>query len=163
MLQWTCRSKSSSKNQLSRMHPRFFHAGASTFFNLIKRPRPEEVTSKTLTTSKDISKRCNLCHGILLAPSRFRLTRGVGNLHFNKSIIIDIIHINKYSLLHIVDETTRFRDVRFLPSVSIEPFCRISSNAGLQYIHVFFSESSLIRDHNLVRNSFILPISSIQK
>lgn len=120
LLQWTSRGKRSSTVQLSRMHPRFFHAGASELFNLIKRPRPEWVTSETLATLKDISKRCNLCQRIQRAPSRFCMTLGVENLRYNKSIIIYIIYINGDPILHIVDETTCFRDAILLPSVSIE-------------------------------------------
>lgn len=52
---------------------------------------------------------CSQTMGLLLkAPGRFRFNIRDPNTEFNHTIIVDIFYINGDSVLHVIDQTTRF-------------------------------------------------------
>lgn len=109
-----------SRTQLQKLHRQFFHTASVKLFNLIRRARPEHATTDTINILKDISARCYPCQRIRPGPVRFRVSFGAEHVRFNKRIIMDIIYIDSWPVLHIVDDGTRFYAAQFLRDISIE-------------------------------------------
>lgn len=109
-----------TRTQLSHLHKQFFHPSAQKLFNLLKRVRPNEVTTETLETLKHLFRRCDPCQRIQHAPVRFRVTVGSEDLRFNERVFMDIMVIERKPILHVVDEATEFSAARFLPDVSTD-------------------------------------------
>ena len=107
-----------TRSQLGMLHKQFFHPSVEMLLNMLKKARPEETTSKTLSVLQDLKKRCDRFQRIQNAPTRFRVSFGAENVRFNEIIMLDIFIIDGRPVLHIVDEGTRFSAARFLPDVS---------------------------------------------
>lgn len=58
-----------SDSQLEKMHRQFRHASPDKLYKLLKRARPEEVSSETLQTLGDLTKRCDPCQSIAKGPT----------------------------------------------------------------------------------------------
>lgn len=107
-----------TKAQLMKLHKQFFHPSSQKLFNLIKRARPEMATPEILQTIMELSRRCDPCQRIQLAPYRFRVSFGTENIRFNERVLMDVLFLNSKPVLHIVDEGTRFSAARLLPDYS---------------------------------------------
>ena len=107
-----------TQTQLHKIHRHFLHPSAQKLFNLLKRARPEDPTHETLKVLEDLTKRCDPCQRIQNAPLRFRVSFGAENVRFNERVFIDIMYIDSDTVLHTVDEGTRFGAARFLSDAS---------------------------------------------
>ena len=98
--------------ELNRLHRQFFHPAPTKLFNLLKRTHPSQADPETLKILNDITNRCDPCQRITSAPLRFRVSFGSDSARFNERIYMDVFYITikktKYTILHIIDEGTRF-------------------------------------------------------
>ena len=60
-----------------------------------------------------ITKFCHQCQIYSKAPGRFRFNIK-DNMNFNAELIVDIMYINKKSVLHVIDSATAFQAAKFL-------------------------------------------------
>eukprot|EP00171_Calliarthron_tuberculosum_P019742 IDg19742t1 len=103
-----------TRTQLHKLHRQFFYPSADKLFNLILRARPEARNrlNKNLT-QRNIRKMGPLSVNHP-GPVRFRVSFGAENVRFNERIIIDIMYIESWPVLHIVDDGTRFSAAQIL-------------------------------------------------
>ena len=103
-----------------KLHRKFAHPSAQKLYNLLERVGLEIVTPETLERLKTIVASCEPCQRIWNAPLWFRVSVGHENLRFNARAYIDIVYLDGWRALHIVDETTRFSAAPFLTKMSTE-------------------------------------------
>lgn len=97
-----------SRPDLLRLHRQFYHPSAGKLFALLNRADPSKANAETLRILHDIGSRCDPCQRVCNAPLRFRVSFGSDSARFNERIFMDIVYINNYPILHIVDEGTRY-------------------------------------------------------
>lgn len=106
--------------QLNMLRRRFFHLIAKKLFNLIKKAHPEHMMPETRQAMKDMTARFAPCHRTQTASLGCRVSFGTGNYRFNERILVDIMYLNRYPVLHIVDEGTHFSTVQFVPNMQTD-------------------------------------------
>ncbi len=110
--------------ELKKLHKSFGHPSVSALVNVLKRARPNEMSSEVQKTISDIVKTCLTCSVHASRPKRFKLTVGTDDLRFNHIVAIDITYISNKPILHVVDEATHYNAALFLTKISSETVCR---------------------------------------
>lgn len=105
--------------ELLRIHRCFGHPEADKIYNLLKRSALLHVKSETHDILEKITRRCKPCQELAPASHRFNFTL-CDDKEFNHITIVDIFYIEKKPLLHVVDESTHYRAVRWLPNVTAD-------------------------------------------
>ncbi len=106
--------------QLLKLHRQYAHASADKLYNLLKRVGTEAVTPATLKQLDEIVARCDPCQRIRNALLRFPVTMEHEDVRFDPKACIDIMYLDEWPVLLIVDEATRFSAARFLPKISTD-------------------------------------------
>ena len=99
--------------ELRRIHRRFGHPSTERLRRVLERAG-HEVDSDTI---EHIRKFCHHCQIHGKSPGRFKFTLR-DDIHFNHTIIIDIMYIDNKPVLHAVDEATRFTAACWLPDLT---------------------------------------------
>lgn len=94
--------------ELRRLQRRFGHPRPDELYNLLKPSELPDVASKTRQFLEKITRRCKPCQEHAPAPRRFKLTLREEK-EFNHTVFVDIFYIEKKAILHVVDESTRYR------------------------------------------------------
>ncbi|EED15482.1 conserved hypothetical protein [Talaromyces stipitatus ATCC 10500] len=102
-----------TETELRRLHRRFGHPSTDRFYRVIERAGHDADREAI----EHIRKFCHHCQIHGKSPGRFRFTLQ-DDIHFNHSIIVDIMYIDGKPVLHIIDEATRFNAARWLPNIS---------------------------------------------
>lgn len=102
-----------NENEMRRLHRRFGHPRTERLYTLL-RTAGHDVDHRAL---EEIEKFCHHCQSHGKAPQRFKFSIQ-DNLSFNYEIVIDIVHINKRNVLHVIDTDTSFQAAIFLKSMS---------------------------------------------
>jgi hypothetical protein len=94
------------ETKLRQLHRRFNHSSVKKLYDLLKRA-DHEVKKSAL---KKLSKFCIFCPKHEKSYEHFKFTlRDDVNMNFNYSVIINVMYIENNSILHVVDEATRFQ------------------------------------------------------
>lgn len=99
--------------QLTKLHRQFYHPFSEKLYNLLGKARPEDNTPETQKQLEEISRSCDPCRRIQDGTTRFKVSFGTKNILFNEEVIIDIIHLDRKPVLHMVDAQTHFSATRF--------------------------------------------------
>lgn len=86
--------------------------------------RPEHATPETLQILTYLTKRWGLCQRIISATHHFCVSIGAEDARFIEIVMMGLMYIDNLPILHIIDESTRFSAVRFLPTVSTIDICK---------------------------------------
>lgn len=103
--------------ELRRSHEIFGHPNADKLYNFLKRSELPDVDSKTRQLLENITCKCVQCKRYAQTPRRlmFHLR---DDKDFNHTVLVDIFYIDGRSILHAVDEATRYEAARWLCTVS---------------------------------------------
>lgn len=113
-----------TRPQLERLHRHLLHPSTRKLYNLLRRAKPEELSSDTMKTLDEIRRTCETCQ--LYAPKQlvFRI-RDSDAIRFNQELLLDVMYLeasktkkgNQKPVLHIVDVGTKFQNAAFLPAL----------------------------------------------
>jgi hypothetical protein len=95
------------ETELRQLHRRFDHSSIKKFHDLLERSE-HEVKKAVL---KKLIKFCTFCQKYAKFSERFKFTLR-DDVNFNYSVIVDVMYIENSSILHVIDETTRFQAAR---------------------------------------------------
>lgn len=98
--------------ELRRLHQRFSHPSAHRLYQLLKHVG-DEPNHKVLDY---LRKFCVHCKKYAKLPGRFKSTLRQ-DVIFNHSVIFDVMYLNNYPILHVVDEATRLQAARSLKNL----------------------------------------------
>jgi hypothetical protein len=139
------------ETELRQLHRRFDHSSIRKLHNLLK--RFDHETEKSIL--KKLIKFCIFCQKHEKFSERFKfILRNDVNVNFNYSIIIDIMYIDNHSILHVVDEATRFQVAKWLQNINAKHTWNM---LRLCWIDVYLSSSDHIlhdADKNFVSRKF---------
>jgi hypothetical protein len=93
--------------ELRQLHRRFDHSSIRKLHDLLERSG-HEVEKSAL---KKLSKFCTFCQKHEKSSERFKFILR-DDVNFNFSIIVNIMYIENNSILHVIDEVTRFQAAR---------------------------------------------------
>jgi hypothetical protein len=99
--------------ELRQLHRRFGHSSTLKLHALLERSG-HEVEKAAL---EKLTKFCTFCQKYAKSPGRFKFILK-DDVNFNYSIIVDVMYIENHSILHVVDDVTRFQVARWLQSIS---------------------------------------------
>lgn len=102
-LEWPTTTVLFTSAELERLHLHFLHPYTSKIYNLIRRARPEKATNSVRRTLDSIAKACDSCQSFRPAPFRFRASLPPDQLVFIHELAIDLVWIDRASILHFVD------------------------------------------------------------
>ena len=108
-----------SRPQLTQLHRHLLHPSTRKLYNILKRAKPENLSSDTMSTLKDIQKTCETCQ--LYSPKQFIFRiHDTDAIKFNQEVLLDVMYLdasrtkkeNQKPALHGVDAGTSFRKLR---------------------------------------------------
>jgi hypothetical protein len=95
------------ETELRQLHRRFDHSSIRKLHDLLER-FDHEVKKSIL---KKLSKFCTFCQKHGKSSERFKFILR-DDVNFNYSVIIDVMYVENSSILHVIDEATRFQAAR---------------------------------------------------
>ncbi len=135
--------------ELRQLHRRFDHSSIRTLYDLLERV-DHEVEKSIL---KKLIKFCTFCQKHEKSLERFKFTLR-NDVNFNYSVIVDVMYVENSSILHVIDEATRFQADRWLQNISAK---HIWEMLRLCWIDVYLNSSDHILhdvDKNFVSREF---------
>lgn len=106
-----------STSELRQLHRRFGHPDTDRLLQLLQKADIDHVTEQTRATLEKIVRSCKFCQIFAARPRRFKFTLR-DDAQFKSTIYVDLFWIDKKTVLHVVDEATRYQAARWVPSVS---------------------------------------------
>jgi DNA-binding protein Fis len=95
------------ETELRQLHKRFDHSSIRKLHDLLERV-DHEVKKPVL---EKLIKFCTFCQKYAKSPERFKFTLR-DDVNFNHSVIVDVMYVENSSILHVIDEATRFQAAR---------------------------------------------------
>ncbi len=135
--------------KLRQLHRRFDHSYIRKFHDLLER-FGHEVKKAAL---KKLIKFCTFCQKYAKSSERFKFILR-DDVNFNYSVIINVMYIENSSILHVIDEITRFQAARWLQNISAK---HIWDMLRLCWIDVYLNSPNYILhdvDKNFVSREF---------
>lgn len=120
--------------ELKRIHRHFYHPGTDKLVNLIHQEAPEHDEPELRKKLEHIRKSCEPCQRLAKQPGLFHVFLQNEDCVFNRTVGMDIMKINKQSVLHEIDRDTEFGAATFLDGESSEKYGRRSYIFGSQPI-----------------------------
>lgn len=94
--------------ELRKIHRHFHHPQAERLYALMKRANPNEATAETLKELQEVQSNCDVCQREADEPQRFRVSMPNDDVVFNRVVSLDLMKINRRTVLHAVDRDTKF-------------------------------------------------------
>jgi hypothetical protein len=92
------------ETELRQLHRRFDHSFIRKLHDLLKRANHEMKKSAL----KKLIKFCTFCQKYAKSSERFKFILR-DDVNFNYSVIVDVMYIENSSIVHVIDEITRFQ------------------------------------------------------
>jgi hypothetical protein len=105
--------------ELVKLHRAFVHPLAEKLLKLLKRVKPHDLPSDTLTKLQKIADVCATCRETAVPQQRFKVAF-THDGRFAEEIALDLQYVDGISLLHVVDLTTVFGAAQWLQSATVE-------------------------------------------
>jgi hypothetical protein len=139
------------ESKLRQLHKRFDHSSIRKLYDLLKRANHEMKKSAL----KKLIKFCFFCQKHEKFSERFKfILKDDANFNFNYSMIVNVMYIENNSILHVIDDVTRFQTARWLQNISAKHTWEM---LRLCWIDVYLSSSDHIlhdADKNFVSREF---------
>ncbi len=135
--------------ELRQLHKRFDHSSTMKLHHLLERFEHEAEKS----VLKKLTKFCTFCQKYAKFSERFKFILK-DDVNFNYSMIVNVMYIEKSSILHVVDEATRFQAIKWLQNISAKHTWKM---LRLCWIDVYLKSSDHIlhdADKNFVSREF---------
>lgn len=103
-----------TEKKLPHIHRHFYHPEADRLFTLLKRANPYAVSLDVYSNLEKIKGTCDMCQQEADARHRFRVSLPQNDCIFNKVVSLDLMSLDKRTVLHIVYCDTKFGAACFL-------------------------------------------------
>lgn len=103
--------------EFNRLHRRFRHRSTEKLANFLNRSGLDYSPRHTRTTLEAITRNCDTCQIYSQAPRRFKF-KIKENFQFNHTIYAYVLHINRRTILHVVEEATYYQAATWLKSMT---------------------------------------------
>lgn len=103
-----------TEQQLRTIHRHFYHPTTERLSNLIHNGAKEHVVPGLRKMLDHIRETCDVCQRMAKPPGTFRVAIPPGDCVFNRSVGMDLMKIEKRTVLHMVDRDTKFNAAVFL-------------------------------------------------
>jgi hypothetical protein len=91
-----------ARGQVARMHNHLLHPSTQKLYDLLKREKPEEMTSETRQTIDKVMQSCHTCQELSRKPLSFSNRDDQGQIVFNQRLSLDIMFLDdRKPVLHI--------------------------------------------------------------
>ena len=100
--------------ELRRLHHRFGHPSVRRLHQILELSGHEAE----MQALQHLTKYCEHCQKYGKSPGRFNFNIKEDDINFNFNVIVDILYIQGKTVLHLVDEATRFQAGRWLKDIS---------------------------------------------
>jgi hypothetical protein len=101
------------ETELRQLHRRFGHSSTRKLYDLLERAGHEVEKSAV----EKLIKFCTFCQKHGKSSGRFKFILR-DDVNFNHSVIVDVMYVENSSILHVIDEATRFQAARWLQNIS---------------------------------------------
>lgn len=109
-----------TEQELRRIHRHFYHPSTSKLQALIQKGAPKHNLPDLAKTLDHVRDTCDTCQRLAKEPSRFRVSMPSEDCVFNRTVGMDLMKINKKTVLHVVDKDTKFSAATFTKGESSE-------------------------------------------
>ncbi len=92
------------ETELRQLHRRFDRLSIKKLYDLLKRAN-HKVKKSVL---EKLIKLCTFCQKYVEFSERFKFTLR-NDVNFNYSVVVDVMYVENSSILHVIDEATRFQ------------------------------------------------------
>jgi hypothetical protein len=97
------------ETELRQLHRRFDHLFTKRLHDLLERTK-QEVKKSAL---ENLIKFCTFCQKYVKLSERFKfILKDDVHFNFNYSVIVNVMYIENSSILHVIDDVTRFQAAR---------------------------------------------------
>lgn len=124
-----------SSSQLRRLHRNFKHSSPERPYAFMKRAESHGKHLKLLKERELIRRSCDVCQREADAPWQFRVSLSNEDDAFNANVCLDIMKLSSRSVLHAVNNSTRYGTARCLPSESTSD---VRSTFDLMWTQAYF-------------------------
>lgn len=141
-------------SEFNHLRCHFGHRNTDNLMNLLRKADLDTVQEGTRNTIQYIAESYDSCEKLSSLPHGFKFTLR-DDSQFNSTIYVNLLWIDKKTILHVVDESTRYQAARWVPTVSAEALWKA---LYLCWIDVYMGPPDVIA-HNTRKNVFcgILP------
>lgn len=109
--------------ELRRLHRHFRHPKAEKLHTLLIRSEMPNVSGDMRKILERITREYSLYHRYATARGQFKFTLR-DEKELSHTVFVDIFHIGKNPILHIVNESTRYQTTRWLKNVTADAIWR---------------------------------------
>jgi hypothetical protein len=95
------------ETKLRQLHKRFDSSSIKKLYDLLE--RADHDVKKSVV--KKLIKFCTFCQKYEKSSERFKFTLR-DDVNFNYSVIVNVMYVENSSILHVIDEATRFQAAR---------------------------------------------------
>lgn len=126
-----------TQTELRRIHRHFHYPNTGKLLNLIHRRVKQQATAGLRSQLAHVLGTCVICQSLARESGLFHVSIPNEDCTLNRLISLDVMKIEKKSVLHIVDRDTRFRAATFWNGKSSEAIwgtflsCWVSAYVGL--------------------------------
>lgn len=106
--------------ELGRLHRHFAHPPADRLAAILRRAGDPNVEQGTRAQLTELTKQCDICQRLARQPGRFRVTLPPDDVVFNRTVLLDVMYLDRRPLLHIIDKDTLFSAACFLNGETVE-------------------------------------------
>eukprot|EP00170_Pyropia_yezoensis_P001808 contig_7710_g1812 len=130
--------------ELGRLHRYFAHPPVERLAAILRRAGDPTVEQGTRALLTELTKHCDICQRLARQPGRFRVTLPPDDVVFNRTVLLDVMYLDRRPLLHIIDKVTLFSAACFLNGETVEAVwqayldswvCRYIGHAEAIHIH----------------------------
>lgn len=126
-----------TETELRRVHNNFNYAESVRLLTVMRRGVPDKAAAQDLNLLEKISKSCPIFRRHAEAPHRFCVSQRNEDCIFNGLVLLDLMKLEKGTVLHIVDVSTKFSSASFTERETTNDiwnlFVKIWVNAYLGY------------------------------
>lgn len=123
ILDWRC-DVFYTRAELKKLHKQFKNPSAGKLCSLLKKVTLCDVDQETRNVLSDVLKQCSTCSEVLLRNLLFKVgSISTDDLIFNRVVSIDLMKIEKETVLHVIDVDTRFSVATFLTVENTDLIC----------------------------------------
>lgn len=134
-------------NRTKEGAPNLFYTQPDRILQPPRRFGPYGVTTDEFENVERITRECNVYQRLANVPSRFQVVVPHTDCVFNRCVYVDLMRIGEQTVLHSVDNDTKFCAAKFLPRettvASWETFRKIWANANVVYQDILTLDQGL--------------------
>lgn len=112
-----------TETKVRRINRRFYHPSTDKLLTFVRPGNNEHVTHQLREQLQHVKKTCDTCQRFAASSNRFRVSLPKEDCVFDRTVGMDIMKIDRRSVLHVVDKYTKFSAAKVLNGESSDKVC----------------------------------------